>query len=41
MRGSVDTNKLLYHTDIEDIEIMQKIIQENIEASKKTSMPLI
>ena len=41
MRGGVDGHNLLYDTDLEDIEILNKIIEENIETTKKTGMPLI
>lgn len=41
MRGGVDSAILLYHTDLEDIEIIGNIIKENIEASKKSGMPLL
>lgn len=41
MRGGVDAHKLLTDTDIEDLEVLNKIIQENIETAKKTQMPLI
>mgnify|MGYP001099353230 CR=1 FL=1 len=41
MRGGVDSHTLLTATDIEDITILQKIIKENIESSKKANMPLI
>jgi hypothetical protein len=41
MRGGVDAHKLMYETDIEDLSILNKIIDENIETSKKAQMPLI
>jgi hypothetical protein len=41
MRGGMDAHKLLSDTDIEDLEILNKIVEENIETSKKTQMPLI
>jgi hypothetical protein len=41
MRGGVDAHNLLYDTDLEDIEVLNKVIEENIETTKKTGMPLI
>lgn len=41
MRGGVDAHKLMYETDISDTEILGKIIEENIELSKKTGSPII
>lgn len=41
MRGGVTSDVLLYDTDLEDLEIIGKIVEENIEASKKTGMNLI
>ena len=41
MRGGVDAHTLMYHTDIEDIEILQKVIDENLEATKKSGLPLL
>jgi len=41
MRGGVDYHKLLVDTDLEDIEVMNKVVEENIETTKKTQMPLI
>lgn len=41
MRGGVDAYRLLTDTDLDDIEILQTIVQENIEFTKKTQMPLI
>lgn len=41
MRGGVQADVLMYDTDIEDLEILNKIIMSNIESTKKTGMPLI
>jgi len=41
MRGGVDVHKLFSDTDLEDLEILNKVIEENIETSKQTKMPLI
>lgn len=41
MRGGVDSKDLFNDTDIEDLEILGKIVKENIETSKTTKMPMI
>ena len=41
MRGGVDSHNLLYETDIDDLSILDKIVSENIELSKKAGTPLI
>tara|TARA_Y200000002_G_scaffold358773_1_gene342510 strand:+ start:804 stop:929 length:126 start_codon:yes stop_codon:yes gene_type:complete len=41
MRGGVDSYKLLHDTDLEDFEIMNKIVMDNIKNSKDTGMPLV
>lgn len=41
MRGGVDYHNLLVETDLEDIEVMNKVIEDNIETVKKTKMPLL
>jgi hypothetical protein len=41
MRGGVNINDLFDRYSTEDIEIMSNIINENIEATKKSGMPLI
>ena len=41
MRGGVESYTLLHDTDLEDFEIMNKIVMENIENAKTTGMPLI
>ena len=41
MRGGVNVDTLLYDTDLEDQEIMTKIIKDNIENTKNAKMPLL
>lgn len=41
LRGGVDAHKLMNDTDLEDIEIINKVVEENIDSTKKTGMPLI
>lgn len=41
MRGGVSVDQLLYDTDLEDQEVMSKIIKENIENTKNSRMPLL
>lgn len=41
MRGGVDYHNLLVETDLEDIEVMNRVIEDNIETVKKTNMPLL
>lgn len=41
MRGGVDAHNLMYHTDIEDLGVLSKIVDENIEMSKKAGSPII
>jgi len=41
MRGGVDSWVLLHDTDLEDFEIMNKIVLSNIENAKTTGMPVI
>jgi hypothetical protein len=41
MRGGVDSKTLFEDTDIDDLEILNRIIKDNIEMSKKSQMPLI
>lgn len=41
MRGGVSVEQFLYEMDIEDREIIQKIIKENIENTKTARMPLV
>ena len=41
MRGGVTMEDLLHVYSSEDVDIMSKIIQENIELSQKSGMNLI
>lgn len=41
MRGGVDSETLFYNADLEDIEILNRVVMENIESSNKTGMPLV
>ena len=41
MRGGVSVENYLYDMDLEDREIIQKIIKENVENTKNAKMPLI
>jgi hypothetical protein len=41
MRGGVTVDQLLYDTDLEDQDIMMKIVKENIENTKNSKMPLL
>jgi hypothetical protein len=41
MRGGVDANDLFFVYSYEDRSIMNKIIKDNIEATKKTGLNLI
>lgn len=41
MRGGVSMNDLLYIYSYDDRVNMYKIIEENIEATKNTQMPLL
>jgi len=41
MRGGVDSESLFYAADVEDLEILHSIVQENIESTKTTGMPLV
>ena len=41
MRGGVDSETLFYGADLEDLEILHSIVQENIESTKTTGMPLV
>lgn len=40
MRGGVQASDL-FVSDVEDIEVLQKIIEENIETSKKVGQAII
>jgi hypothetical protein len=41
MRGGVSVNDLLHTYSFEDREMMYKVINENIETTKETRMPLL
>lgn len=41
MRGGVTSDDLFHKYSFEDREIISRIITENIEATKKSGMPLI
>lgn len=41
MRGGVTSHELLYDTDIGDFDILNTIIKENIESTKKSGLALI
>ena len=41
MRGGVSSDSLMYTIDLSDIEVMNKVIEENIESTKKSGLPLI
>jgi hypothetical protein len=41
MRGGVTVNDLLYLYGFEEREMITKIINENIEATEKTKLPLL
>jgi hypothetical protein len=41
MRGGVDSSTLMHDTDLEDLGILSKIVEENIEMSKKAGTPII
>jgi hypothetical protein len=41
MRGGADEKVLLTETDLEDLEILSRIVKENIESTKNSKMPLI
>lgn len=41
MRGGVNINDLFHTYSAEDLEIMSKIIKENIETTKATQLPIL
>lgn len=41
MRGGISVDQILYDTDLEDHDIIGKIIKDNIENTKNSKMPLI
>jgi hypothetical protein len=41
MRGGVSSNDLFWVYSVEDREILNKIIKDNIDTTKKAGMPLV
>lgn len=41
MRGSMTYEDLMYKISAEDVEVITRIIKDNIEATKESRMPLI
>jgi len=41
MRGGVNVNDLFDRYSVEDIELMTEVINENVEATKQSRMPLL
>lgn len=41
MRGSISVNDLLCYYGFEDREMVRKVIEDNIEITKKTQMPIL
>lgn len=41
MRGGVDSSNLMYDTDLEDLEVLGKIVEENIETVKSSGLALL
>jgi len=41
MRGSMSYNDLMYKISHEDIEILNRIIKDNIDATEKSKLPLL
>jgi hypothetical protein len=41
MRGGVNATELMYASDVGDLEILNRIVEENIETVKKTQMPFL
>jgi hypothetical protein len=41
MRGGVEVHHLLYNTDTSDIDILNTVVEENIDTTKKTGLPLL
>lgn len=41
MRGGVDSQNLMYNTDLEDLQILGKIVEENIETVKSSGLALL
>ena len=41
MRGGVNINDLFWRYSFEDREMIRKVIEDNVELTKKTQMPII
>jgi hypothetical protein len=41
MRGSMSYHDLMYKISADDLEIFNKIIQDNLETVEKTKLPLL
>lgn len=41
MRGGLNVNDLFWRYSFEDREMLQKVIKDNIELTKKTQMPFV
>jgi len=41
MRGSLTYQDIMYHISYEDVEILNKIIKDNIETTEKTKLALL
>lgn len=41
MRGSLTYQDIMYHISHEDVEILNKIIKDNIETTEKTKLALL
>ena len=41
MRGGVTIDNLMFDLSLEDIQLMNSIIQDNIEITKKSGMALV
>ena len=41
MRGAFSYHDLMYKISHDDLEVMNNIVKDNIEATEKTRMPLI
>jgi hypothetical protein len=41
MRGSMSYHDLMYKISTDDLEIFNKIIQDNLETVEKTKLPLL
>ncbi len=41
MRGAFSYHDLMYKISVDDLEILNKIIKDNIETTEKTRLPLV